>query len=371
MTRRVLFTVNHAGFFLTHRLPLALAAQRAGYDVHVATPRSKHVPRIEGAGLPWHPLLLSRSGLNPFSEAAAIYGMSRLYRRLRPDLVHHVTSKPVLYGTPVARRLGIRAVVNAISGMGHVFAGGGSLLRAGISWGYHFSLRHPNMRVVFQNDHDRDMFIERKWVRPDDAILIPGSGVDTDVFLPVRRSNGIATVLFPSRMLTTKGLLEFVAAARKLREQQVNARFVLVGDSDPENPASVTEQQLLAWSESGAVEYWGRRDDMPAVFAQADIVCLPSYWEGMSKSLLEGAACGLPIVTTDVPGCRDVATHLKNGLLVPARSVDELAVALRMLIEDPSLRAAMGRAGRQRALEEFALPKITGAFLATYAELLA
>jgi glycosyltransferase involved in cell wall biosynthesis len=227
------------------------------------------------------------------------------------------------------------------------------------------------MRVVFQNDDNRDMFIRRRWVRPQEAVLIPGSGVDTGVFVPAKQANGQPpTVVFPSRMLMTKGLGEFLEAARLLRERGVAARFLLVGEPDPDNPASVTEETLRASAGSAEVEYWGRRDDMHSVMAGADIACLPSYHEGMPKSLLEAAACALPIVTTDVPGCRDVVRHGENGLLVPVRTTHELANALQELIEDPSLRRRMGDRGRERAEAEFSLHHILAAFLRLYGEML-
>jgi len=326
---------------------------------------------VQAQGLSWHELRLTRSGMNPLAEAATLAHLVALYRRVRPSLVHHVTSKPVLYGTPAARLAGVPAVVNAISGMGHVFAGGGRLLRAGISAGYRFALRHPRMRVVFQNVTHRGMFTGQGWVRPGEAVLIAGSGVDTRLFVPRPEGGGgdPPVVVFPARMLTTKGLLEFVEAARLLRRRGVAARFLLVGEPDPDNLASVDREKLLAWAAAGDVEYLGRRDDMHQVLAGADVACLPSYHEGMPKSLLEAAACALPIVTTDVPGCRDVVRHGDNGLLVPARATAELADALQALLRDPALRRRMGARGRERAEREFSLDHVVDEFLRVYAEL--
>jgi glycosyltransferase involved in cell wall biosynthesis len=370
MRGRILFVVNHAGFFLSHRLPLALAARAAGWDVHVATPSSKHVSAVQAQGLPWHELRLSRSGMNPLGEAATVAALVSLYRRVRPAVVHHVTSKPVLYGTPAARLAGVPAVVNAISGMGHVFASGGPVLRAGISAAYRVALRHPRMRVVFQNPTHREMFLSRRWARPGEAVLIAGSGVDTRLFVPgPGGGGGPPVVVFPARMLATKGLLEFVGAARLLRERGTRARFLLAGEPDPDNPASVGAAQLAAWAAEGTVECLGRRDDMHVVLAGADVACLPSYHEGMPKSLLEAAACGLPIVTTDVPGCRDVVRHGDNGLLVPPRRVPELADALQAVLGDPELRRRMGVRGRARAEAEFALDHVVDRFVGLYAEL--
>ena len=371
---RVLYVVNHAGFFLSHRLPLALAASRLGYDVHVATPRSKHVPRIADAGLAWHQLLLSRSSKKPWTEIQTLRSLTSLYRSVRPDLVHHVTSKPVLYGTPIARRTGVPAVVNAISGMGHVFADNGALLgltRTGVSLAYRGALRHPHMKIIFQNAEHQSAFIARGWVRPSECVLIPGSGVDTSVFAPATGGpRDVPTVVFASRMLLTKGLREFVAAAQMLRDRSVRARFVLVGEPDPDNLASVTQAQLDAWVAQGIVESWGRRENMPEVFAQADIACLPSYSEGMPKVLIEAAACGVPLVATDIAGCRDIARDGDNGLLVPVRDSARLAEAIERLLRDPGLRERMSRRGRERVINEFSLDLVVRQTMDVYASLL-
>lgn len=372
---RILFVVNHAGFFLSHRLPIALAAQAAGYDVTIATPRSKHVPRIESAGLPWTEIQLSRSGRNPFLELRTIASLAAVYRRLKPDLVHHVSPKPVLYGTPVARILGVRGVVDAVSGMGHAFSEDHSaLFQKGVALGYRMALRHPNMRVIFQNVEQKQLFVESGWARADQAVLIPGSGVDTNVYAPSPKSEGYrpVTVILVSRMIYTKGIVQFVLAAKALQDQGALARFVLVGEPDPDNLASIPEAELREWAETEAVEYLGRREDMPAIYADADIACLPTFYpEGIPKALIEAASCGLPIVTTDWPGCREIVRDRVNGLLVPIKDVDALVEALRTLIADPQLREEMGKRGREMVVANFSLSSVIEKTLALYRELLA
>jgi glycosyltransferase involved in cell wall biosynthesis len=371
---RILFVVNDPGFFVSHRLPIAEAALKQGYDVHLATPPGASVAGVEGAGITWHPIRLARSSTRPRTELATLADLHTLYRRLRPALVHHVTPKPVLYGTLAARVARVPAVVNAISGMGHVFADRGRttrVLRTGVMAGYRLALRHRRMRVIFQNDDQRAQFIARGWVRPAEAVLIRGSGVDTAQFRPADTQNtGVPVVLLAARMLRTKGVTEFVDAAEQLHRSGVHARFVLVGEPDVGNPASIPLGQLQRWHEQGVVEYWGRRDEMPAVLRSADVFCLPSYLEGLSKSLIEAAATGLPIVTTDVPGCRDVAGNGINGLLVPPADAAALSSALRRLVTDPSLRALFGARGRELALREFGLERVVGQHLALYRELL-
>lgn len=373
---RVLFVVNHAGYFLTHRLSHALAAREAGYEVHIATPESRHAGRILAADLPWHPIRMTRSGRNPRREWTAVRDLVSLYRRLRPDLVHQVTSKPILYGTVAARLARVPAVVNAVAGLGHLHLASGRSyrwLRLGVGFGYRWLVRHPRMAVIFQNADDRDLFVSRRWVRAEQTTLIRGSGVDTSVFVPrpERGGDGSPTILFPSRMLSTKGLEELIEAARLLRLWKIPCRILLVGDPDPDNLASIPEPRIMEWVHEGLVEYLGRRNDMPEIFAQADIVCLPSYREGLPKSLLEAAAAGLPSVTTDVPGCRDVVRDGETGFVVPVRAVAPLAEALRRLVEDPALRGRMGARARELAESEFSLEQVCTETLDLYRRLLA
>ncbi|HUJ12285.1 MAG TPA: glycosyltransferase family 4 protein [Thermoanaerobaculia bacterium] len=373
MKKRILFVVNHAGFFLSHRLPIAEAAIAAGYDVHVATPKSKHVPQIIAAGLTWHPIRLARSAMNPVREIQTFGDLLRLYKMLAPALVHHVTSKPVLYGTVAARITGVPAVVNAISGTGHAFveAGVGRRIgRAFLGLAYRISQRHPHMRAIFQNREQLSEFTARGWVRAGDASLIPGSGVDLDRFKPAMRQRSVPVVTLASRMLISKGVCEFVDAARMLRSRNVAARFRLVGEPDPDNPGSLSEGRLRMLAADGVVEYCGRSEDMPSVFAETDVFCLPTYYgEGVPKVLVEAAACGLPCVTTDWPGCRDVVVNGETGILVPARNAQQVAEALERLIADPDLRRRMGALAAVRA-SQFSLSMVVTRTLALYRELL-
>lgn len=380
MTRRpepkrplLLFTVNDAGFFLSHRLPIAQAAAAAGYDVQVATAPGPAVARVLAEGFTHHAVPLSRRGLNPFSELRTLAALTALYRRLKPDLIHHVTIKPVLIGSIAARLARSPAVVSAVSGLGYVFITPGwpaRVLRAVIRAGYRLALRRPGTRVIFQNPDDRREFLDQKLIDPKAAVLIKGSGVDTVQFDVQPEREGVPLIVLPSRMLWDKGVGEFVKAARSLRAQGIEARFALVGDSDPGNPTAIPETRLRAWQDKGEVEWWGHRGDMPAVLAQAHIVCLPSYREGLPKSLIEAAACGRAIVACDVPGCREIARHNENALLVPPRDPVALAEALRKLIADPQLRQRMGQRGRSMVEAEFSLERVVAETLATYAALL-
>lgn len=373
---RLLYVVNIPRFFVSHRLPLALAARAAGYDVHVATATGDavNIDHILKAGLPFHPLPLSQHGTDPAVEIQTFRAILRLYRTLRPAIVHQVTIKPVLYGGLAARLARIPAVVNALSGLGHVFVAPGwkaALLRQGVEMAYRVALRHPNSCTIFQNPDDRALFVRRRLIGAAQAEVIKGSGVDMTVFQPQPEPDGLPVVLFAGRLLWQKGVGAFVEAARKLRAEGVQARFVIAGYDEPSSPAAVPPQTLREWQASGVIEWLGKRDDMPQVFAGAHIVCLPSaYGEGVPKVLIEAAACGRAIVTTDTPGCREIARHEVNGLLTPLDDLPALCAALRRLIDNPGLRREMGARGRQIAEAEFSLEHVTSATLNIYERLL-
>ena len=372
--RKILFVVNDAPFFLSHRLPLALAARDAGYEVHVATPDSPMAATIQKHDLHFHSIPLHRSSIRLWKELRSIQSLIALYRRLQPDLIHHVTIKPVLYGGLAARLTKVPAVVHAVPGLGHVFADSGlaaSLLRIIVKRIYRVSFGHPRLKVIFQNPDDQILMERAQLTKPSDSLLIRGAGVDMNVFTPQPEQQGEPVVIFAARMLWAKGVGEFVDAARQIRKQNISARFVLVGESDPGNPSAVPVWQLEQWHDSGVVEWWGACTDMPRVFAEAHVVCLPSYYpEGVPKVLIEAAASGRAIVTTDMPGCREVVRHEENGLLVPARDPAALAAALRRLITSPPLRQFLGQRGREIAVAEFGLDRVVDETLAVYGELL-
>jgi len=370
---KLLFTVNDAGFFLSHRLPVAQAASAAGYSVHIATAPGPAVTRIRDLGFFHHPVPLSRRGLNPLAELGAIWSLARLYRRLRPEIIHQVTIKPVLYGGLAARLAGAPAVVSAVTGLGYVFIRRGwraNLLRLAIKTGYRCALRRRGVRVIFQNPDDREIFLSQAMAAAKDSVLIKGSGVDVTRFVPSPEPEDLPVVVLPARMLWDKGVGEFVEAARLLNKDKPCARFVLVGDTDDGNPTGITAAQLRSWLNEGAVEWWGFRSDMAAVLQQAHIVCLPSYREGLPKSLIEAAACARPIVSCDVPGCREIARDGENALLVPPRDATALAKALAQLIGDAALRQRFGQRGREIVEAEFSLDRVIDETLGLYAALM-
>jgi glycosyltransferase involved in cell wall biosynthesis len=371
---RVLFVVNSADFFVSHRMALGVAALDRGHDVHVATPVGPGAERIARAGMTFHEVPLHRSAARPGPELLSVVSLVRLYAALAPDLVHHVTIKPVLYGGLASRLLKVPAVVHAVSGLGYVFLARGrvaAVRRALVRSAYRSAFRHPNLRVIFQNEDDRDDFVRERLVRPDDTTIIRGSGVDLTEFTPSPEPPAPVTVLFPGRMLADKGVRELVDAARVLRREGHSLRVLLAGPTDRANPASVSEAELHGWEREGVVEWLGQRDDMPTLFRSAHIVCLPSYREGLPKALLEAAASARAIITTDVPGCREVVREGDNGLLVPVRDALALATALRRLCVDAAERARMGARSRARAEAEFSVERVAGQTMHVYDELLA
>lgn len=368
MNQKLLFLVTEDWYFCSHRLPLAIAALEAGFDVAVATRVREHGQIIQDAGISVIPFELSRRGGNPLME---IVRLVRLYLRERPAIIHHVAMKPVLYGSIAARLSCVRNVVNAVAGLGWLFISGGiaaQMLRPVVRSLLVHLLAAPGMRSIVQNSDDL-MLLIKLGVPQDRLHLIRGAGVDTVAFAPTAEPAGSVTVVLVARMLWDKGVGEFVEAAKHLYDEGIKARFVLVGVPDPANPSAVPLDTLRGWNGKFGVEWWGHRADMPQVLADAHIVCLPSYREGLPKTLLEAAACGRPIVTSDAPGCREIVRDGDNGLLVPVKDATALAVALKSLIINKDLRYKMGVRGRERVLKEFTMEKVIEETLMVYREL--
>jgi len=372
---RLLMILQDLPFFISHRLVVAKAARELGLEVHVAAPPdSRHEPALAAAGIVFHPLHLERGWGNPLGEIAAIIRMWRLIRRTRPDLVHLVSIKPVIYGGLAARLAGVPAAVAAITGLGLPFSGTNlaiRLMRPILRLLYGVAFQHPNIRVIFQNQDDRAVFETANLVRASDIVMIKGCGVDLTEFRPgVDQRSGPPVVIFSGRLLAEKGLREFAEAARLLRAEGIAARFVVVGRHDDHNPTGITPERMAQWVGEGVLEYHGFSTAMGETLREADIACLPSYGEGMPRGLMEAAATGLPMVTTLAPGCREAVIPGETGVLVPVRDARALADALRPLVLDPTLRQRMGVAARQQAIAEFSAEDFIARSLAAYAAVL-
>jgi glycosyltransferase involved in cell wall biosynthesis len=369
-----MYVISEDWFFCSHFFERALAARDAGYDVVVMTRERTHGQKIRGAGIRLLPVNFSRRSINPVSEFLSLLRIYLAYRRERPDVLHHVAAKAILYGSLAALFFHCkRGIVNAPVGMGYVFSSRdrlARLLRPCLCVGYRLLLNPRRSRVIFENPDDAAYFIENGVVRPTDTVVIRGAGIDVKKFQPVSSPPAPPVVALVARMLRDKGVCEFVEAAHRLHEAGVVARFVLVGDPDPENPASIPLEQLRCWHGKKGVEWWGWQENMISTWHQVHIACLPSsYREGLPKALLEAAACGLPIVTTDAVGCREVVLNGDNGLLVPVGDAQALAMALRILISDADLRRRMGQRSRARAEREFTSEQVISETLAVYRSL--
>ena len=354
--RTVLFLVTEDWYFLSHRLPIARAVREAGGTVVVATRTGKKADQIRAEGFRVCPLAIDRSSLNPLTDLKTLRALIRLYRDVRPDLVHHVAIKPMLYGSIAAAWTGVPAVVNAVTGLGFLFVSRGpvaAVVRPLLKRAYRALFNRPTSRLILQNEDDRAFFVAEVGVPPDRTALIRGSGVDTVHFHVTAEPDGMPVAVCVSRMLRFKGIGDLVEAARILKARNAPLMVRLVGPTD-DNPASFPASTLRAWQEEGVVEVAGPTEDVARAYADAHIAVLPSHGgEGVPKSLLEGAACGRPVVATDVPGCRDICRDGETGLLVPVHEPAALADALERLARDAALRRRLGTAAganRNRSL---------------------
>jgi len=371
---KILYLVTEDWYFCSHRLNLAEAAMKAGNEVVVVTQVGDHAETIRSKGFTLIPLEMHRSVGSPLQELSTLIKLIRLYIQIKPDLLHHVSLKPVIFGSFAAWIARIPCVVNAYTGLGYLFT------TRTLTSGFFMKMMVPLMSMIMkrkgfhsivQNSDDESALMNLGLVRPGRVSLIRGSGVDTAVFRYVPELiTDTPMVLFASRLLRDKGIIEFIDAVRIIKKRGIPARFVVVGDTDPGNPTRIDKSELYAWVKQGMIEWWGYRDDMPEIFKQAHIICLPSYREGLPKVLLEAAACGRPIVTTDVPGCREVVQDGINGFLVPAKDAVTLADAIQRLLAAPELRKQMGEAGRKRVEENFGIDTVNSATVSIYNDLL-
>lgn len=374
--KAVLFA-NTEWYLYNFRLDLARALREAGHEVLLVSPPGPYGEKLRALGFRWVAAPMERRSLNPVREARLLLWLRRLFRAEQVDLVHGFTIKCAVYGSLAARLAGVPARVNAVAGMGYVFTSSdlkARLLRGPVRAGMRLALGGQGARLILQNPDDVALFEQSRLVDPANIRLIHGSGVDCERFSPApdteRKQARPFRVLLAARLLRDKGIAEYVGAARQLRTNGFAIECLLAGDPDPGNPAAVPRAAIEGWVSEGLVEWLGHVDDMPALFRSVDAVVLPSYREGLPKGLIEAAACGLPLVTTDAPGCREVVTHEVDGLLVPVREVGALAKAIARLQDEPALAERLGRAARDKALARFDQRIVIAQTLAVYAELL-
>ena len=370
-----MFVVNVDWFFLSHRLPIALAAKKAGYDVTIAAADTGSSHKITKAGLRFVNLPILEKNQSFLSELRMIGRLKDLYKELQPDIVHHVTIRPVLYGSIAARLAKVPVLINALSGLGYIYTGNSlknRVLRLLLDRMLKTGLKHKNSTLILQNRDDIELFQKRKIVKPANIELIRGSGVNTDLYKPMaaEKKREKVQVALIGRMLRDKGVIEFIEAAKTILKKGANVHFHLYGAPYSSNPTSITEHEMKALTEPDAIHYHGAVETIADELYKIDIVCLPSYREGLPKSLLEAASAGKPIVATDVPGCREIVEDGKNGYLVEPQNSADLAEKLEMLLNNPDVCKQFGQYGRKKVLNEFSEEIIVTQTLELYSKLM-
>jgi len=364
---KVILFANTDWYLYNYRLPLARALRQIGYEVILLSPRGDYAARLQAEGFIWREFPLSRRGFNLLEEFRAWWRLVRIYQEEKPAVVHHFTIKCIMYGSFAAKLAQVPQIINAITGLGYMFSAGGFLkeiLQKILFVVYRIVLK--NTETVFQNPDDQRLFLKIGLIKKDNH-LIRSSGVNIQRFTPQPEKSGIPVVVLPARMLREKGIEEFVGAARMLMGKGISARFVLVGDVDEGNPATISRRVLENWKDEEVIEWWGWQSDMLAVYAQAHIICLPSYYgEGVPRTLLEAGACARPLVATDASGCREVVVDSENGFLVPVRNADALSIALEKLLLSPPLRKKMGINSRKMIVNNFSEEKVLSETLIIY-----
>lgn len=370
---RILLVANTAWYLHNFRKNLAMHLLDLGADVSMVSPRDQYTDLLEEAGIPWIEWQVNRRGINPLNELSSVSGLREIYRRERPNLIHHFTIKCNIYGTIASRGLKDCRLVNTVTGLGHTFLSDSARCRAVRPIArrlYRWALTRKNVRPMFQNQDDaRFLLGERRYKRSAPAITM-GSGVDLQQFAPTSDSVSNETgkplrVLFVGRIVKEKGISEFVEAANTLREEGVRAEFLVCGERDGGNRSVIDDETYATWLRQDVVQFLGHQDDIASIMRTVDLVVLPSYREGTPRVLLEASAMGLPIVATDVPGCRDVALEGKNALLVPPRDPEALAVAIAKLLTNEELRTQLGE-GAFELSKEFDVKRVNQQIVDAY-----
>lgn len=368
---KIALVANTDWYLFNFRLSLAKYLHKQGMQVILVSPDGRFVSKIREAGFEWYAWNVGRKSMNPWSEVTALRKIREIYQRAKPDIVHHHTIKPVLYGSWTAKKLGVPVTVNSITGRGYIFSSTdlkARTLRVITKKLYQSALPNENCGIIFENEADRRFFHSQNILRSQSSWVIEGVGVDPARFFPKPEPEGPVVILLPARMLWDKGVGVMVEAARIIH-QATSARVVLAGEIDPGNPAAIDSATLKRWNQEEIIEWWGWQEQMEPVYAASHIVTLPSFHEGVPTVLIEGAACGKPIVASDIPGCRTVVVNGINGFLVPPHSPTALAEALLKLIKDPELRRKMGAAGRELVLKKFDNQMINSATVNVYQSL--
>ena len=349
LNTKILYLVSEDQAFCTHRLDLAKAAKKSGCEVVVVTKVTQYEDEIISNDFKLINLNLSRSASRPLRDFFTLLKLIQIYKKEKPDIVHHVTLKVVLLGTIATLFSGKIVSINAFTGLGFVFSScqiKAKIIRLLIRPALKVLLRRKNAWTIFQNPDDLELFNNLGLIEPDRSVIIRGSGVDINEFEQTPDVNNIPVIMLASRMLWDKGVGEFVDAAKRAHEENLKAKFIIVGDIDKDNPMSISISTLKKWTDEGYITWDGHSNNMSEKLSSASVVCLPSYREGLPKVLLEGAAIGRPLIATDVPGCREIIINNVNGILVKLKDVDSLYNAIKVLVSNSEMRFRMGQESR-------------------------
>jgi len=354
LDKTIAIVINTSWNIYNFRMGLLKALQADGYKIVCIAPRDAYSEKLEALGFEYHDIEINNKGTNPLEDAKLVHAFYKLYKSVAPDVLLQYTIKPNIYGSMAAGMLGIPVISN-ISGLGTVFLND-SLSSKVAKWLYKIALKVPQ-KVFYQNAHDRELFIGSKLVKEEKTDLLPGSGIDTETYKPLeqiaREKRTTVKFLFIARLVKDKGLVEYVEAARQFINQD-DIEFCILGAYYPGNPTAINEEEMKVWEEEGAVKYLGTSDDVKSLIAECDCVVLPSYREGLSRVLLEAASMAKPIITTNVPGCKEVVDDGGNGYLCEVKDADSLAVQMqKMILLSDEERREMGRKGREKVMREF------------------
>ncbi len=367
------FVVNEDWAFISHFFERAVAAQSAGYNVGISAHCGEKRVVLESSGFVIYPHNISRSGTNPLVEIRNLLAMVKVFRASKPDIIHLIALKPIVIGAIAARIYGKAQVVCAPIGMGYLFSSNdrkARLLQPIVRFVLRRLLNFKNTQVIIENEEDCESLVSGNFVKTSNIQVIKGAGVDLSLYKAIPENLDAQVVTMFSRVLRDKGVLDYVEAAKIVHREFPNAEFQLVGDCDLGNPTSFSESEVRSWESAGPIKWLGYRTDVPELLAASNIVCLPSYREGLPKTLIEACAAQRAIVATDVTGCREVVTHGLNGFLVPVRNPEKLADAISQLLGDQVQRTEFAKNGRARAENEFASPIVIERTLAVYKKVL-
>ena len=372
---KLLIYINSLKTFLSHRLPIAEAAYSNNYEVTIVYGETGGIDLTKLNNYPFKFIHIptQRGGTNPFRDLKTLFDLFIIFKKERPHIAHFVTIKPYLYGGIISRLTKVPCVVTAVSGLGTIFITKSFkhiFLRFLLYFFYKYAFNHNNQKIILQNNDDLDLLVNWGVLNSSKSKLIRGSGVNLDIFKNFDEPIGLPIVCFAGRILRDKGIYEFVSAALLLQKRGLKVRFIIAGDMDTENPTGLKHHEIKNITKNNVIDFIGFQKDIPKLYENSHIICLPSYREGLPKSLIEAAAAGRAIVTTDVPGCRDAIIPNETGILVPSKNIKKLADALERLIQYPKLRITMGKAGRKFAEEEFPIKKIVQKHLDIYQDLL-